>query len=147
MQRGEVWSVTLPVSNYGREQAGHRPCVVLQDAIYGRSSPLVLMAPLTSQLAALRFPAAVRIEPSPDNGLRLPSVAMVFQLRALDRTRFFRLLGRLDSADLEAVLAALRSLTRWANPRSLPVSWEGSRSGRASLACLTRSSLTRAANW
>jgi len=111
MQRGEVWSVTLPIPKGGREQAGHRPCVVLQDASYGRSSPLVLMAPMTSQLAALRFPAAVRIEPSAGNGLRAPSVAMVFQLRALDRTRFTRLLGKLDDADLEAVLVALRSLT------------------------------------
>jgi mRNA interferase MazF len=69
------------------------------------------MVPLTSQLAALRFPATVRIDPSPENGLTMPSVAMVFQIRALDRTRFIRRLGAVSDSDLAAILAALNRLT------------------------------------
>ena len=111
MQQGEVWMVSLPLASGGREQAGVRPAVVLQDEVYGQGSPLVLIALLTSQLGALRFPAAVRIEPSTENGLTLPSVAMVFQTRALDRNRFLRQIGRLADSDLQAVLDELRKLT------------------------------------
>lgn len=110
MQRGDVWMVSVPASS-GREQSGTRPAIVMQDATYRQSSPLVLVALLTSQLSALRFPAAVQITPSSQNGLTVPSVALVFQTRALDRTRFIRQLGTLTAADLQNVLEELRKLT------------------------------------
>jgi mRNA interferase MazF len=102
--------VDLPFSG-GREQSGERPAVVIQDAGYGRASPLVLVVMLTSQMAALRFPAAVRIDPSVENGLRLPSVAMVFQSRALDRSRFRHRLGSVSTEDLKTILGELNRLT------------------------------------
>src|SRR4051794_20114791 len=110
MQRGEVWMVALPFSS-GREQSGERPAIVIQDEVYGQGSPLVLVVLLTSQLSALRFPAAIEITPAPTNGLSVPSVAMVFQARALDRSRFRRQLGEVSTVDLEAVLSELRKLT------------------------------------
>lgn len=110
MQQGEVWVVSLPFSG-GREQSGERPALILQDAAYGQSSPLVLIALLTSQLAATRFPATVRIDPNPDNGLSLPSVAMVFQARALDRSRFLRQIGKVAPEQMTALLAELNQLT------------------------------------
>lgn len=103
--------VSLPAAPGGREQAGARPAVVLQEEVYGQGSPLVLSSLLTSQLTALRFPASVRIEPSTENGLTLPSVAMVFQTRALDRNRFIRQIGKLGDSDLQAVLDELRKLS------------------------------------
>jgi mRNA interferase MazF len=57
---------------------------------------MVMVVPLTSQLAALRFPHTVRVEPSPQNGLTTPSVLMVFQLRAVDRIRISRIVGSLE---------------------------------------------------
>jgi hypothetical protein len=47
--------------------------------------PTVLLVPLTSQQDALRFSGTVLVEPDADNGLRQPSVALVFQLTAVDR--------------------------------------------------------------
>ena len=110
MIRGEVWSVSLPTGT-GREQSGQRPAVIVQDAAYGQLSPLVLMVPLTSQLSAARFSATIQTAPSPQNGLTLPSVALVFQVRALDRQRFVRRLGILLPSDLTAVLEQLNKLT------------------------------------
>src|SRR5438874_13826290 len=95
MNRGDVWLVAVPLTS-GREQGGQRPAVVLQDSTYGQGSPLVLVALLTSQIAASRFPAAVQIDPSPANGLTVPSIAMVFQTRALDRSRFIKNLGEVE---------------------------------------------------
>lgn len=105
MDQGEVWMVSLPLAD-GREQGGQRPAIVLQDSIVGQGSPLVIVAPLTSQLAALRFPGTWRLQPSEANGLSAVSVAMVFQLRALDRDRLVKRLGRIEAQDLEAILGA-----------------------------------------
>ena len=109
MERGEIWRVALPLVTT-REQGGERPALILQDGIKGQASPLILIAPLTSQIAALRFPATVRIDPTPENGLTLPSVAMGFQTRALDRTRFIRLIGAVEATTLDALLVEMDSL-------------------------------------
>ncbi len=102
--------VALPFSG-GREQSGERPAIVIQDTLYGQSSPLVLIVLLTSQGAALRFPASVLIKPSPQNGLSAPSVAMVFQARALDRARFRRRIGAVTEEDMATILTELNRLT------------------------------------
>lgn len=115
MTRGEVWQVSLP-SVPGREQVGMRPCIVIQDAVYGQRSPLVLVVPLSSQPAALRFPATVEIAPTPENGLSVASIALVFQTRAADRSRFVRRLGALSTGDLQAVLTELNALTSQSPP-------------------------------
>ncbi len=109
MERGEIWLVALPFSNE-REQSGERPAIVLQDAVYGQKSPLILIALLTSQQSALRFPATVSVPPSADNGLTLPSIAMVFQARALDRVRFKRKIGTLEDRYLQSVTGELLKL-------------------------------------
>lgn len=110
MKRGEVWSVALPATS-GREQGGQRPAVVVQDDNYGQGSPLVLVVPITGQTAASRFPGSIEIAPTPENGLTLPSVAMAFQLRALDRARFVRRLGMLSDEDFAAVCGEVKRLT------------------------------------
>lgn len=110
MQRGEVWQVRLPIAT-AHEQSGVRPAVVIQDELYGQGSPLVLVVLLTSQLAAERFPGSIRVEPTVRNGLTTSSIAMVFQTRALDRTRFARRMGELERHTLDALLDELERLT------------------------------------
>jgi mRNA interferase MazF len=104
MRRGEIWTVSLPSSSDGREQGGRRPGIVVQDEHFGQRSPLVLVVPVTSQLAALRFPGTVQLDPTEENGLSVPSVAMAFQLRALDRKRFVERTGTLATEDLSRVI-------------------------------------------
>ena len=79
MARGDVLLVTLPPSDR-REQSGRRPAIAVQTDLAGES--MLLVAPVTSNLAALRFAFSVRVEPSSDNGLTTPSVVMVFQMRS-----------------------------------------------------------------
>lgn len=109
MKRGEVWLVSLPATG-GREQAGSRPALVIQDAAHGQASPLVLTVPFTSQLSAERFPGTLRIEPSARNGLTVTSIAMVFQTRALDRRFFTRRLGSIEPRELQDVFEQLDRL-------------------------------------
>lgn len=104
MARGDVLLVRLPTSD-GREQSGRRPAVAVQTNIAGE--PMMIVAPVTSNLNALRFEFAVKIEPSNENGLDLPSVVMIFQMRAIDKNRIVKLIGKLSVTDLEKVDAEI----------------------------------------
>ncbi len=99
MQCGDLYWVRLPQVD-GREQAGIRPAVIVQDPVAGGALPTVLVMPLTLQLAAARFPGTLRIDPDDENQLSMPSVLLVFQLRAIDRRRLAGRLGRISSAQL-----------------------------------------------
>ncbi|MFN0279073.1 MAG: type II toxin-antitoxin system PemK/MazF family toxin [Pyrinomonadaceae bacterium] len=85
MARGDVLLVSLPASG-GREQSGRRPAVAVQTDIAGE--PMLMVAPITSNLKALRFNFAVQIEPSSENGLSQTSVVLVFQMRAMDSLEY-----------------------------------------------------------
>lgn len=100
MARGDVLLVSLPASG-GREQAGRRPAVAVQADLEGE--PMLMVVPVTSNLAALRFAFSVRIEPTAANGLAVPSVAMVFQMRAIDKARVIRKIGQVSDEDMARV--------------------------------------------
>jgi len=100
----------------GRAQAGRRPAIVVQSEDAAASLPTVLMVPLTTQQDALRFPGTVLIEPDRRNGLSRASVALAFQLTAIDR-RFVRSrLGGVDQASLNAVWSAFDEITDRTHP-------------------------------
>lgn len=110
MAPGDIHWIELPPAN-GHEQAGMRPGVILQDDGYGVELPVVLVAPVTTAAAASRFPGTLSIQPSAENGLRRPSVILVFQLRAIDRRRILERIGSLDADTLGAVYDLLDRLT------------------------------------
>jgi mRNA interferase MazF len=111
MARGDVIMVDLPsATTQGREQAGRRPAIAVQTDEEGQVLPTIMVVPLTSQLASLRFPFTLRIEPTATNGLSQPSVLLAFQLRAIDRVRVSRTIGRLESHDLDSLDDMLRHL-------------------------------------
>jgi mRNA interferase MazF len=104
--KGEVWRVSLPWGA-GRAQAGTRPGVVVQDDQVTASLPTVLIVPFTGARAALRLPGTVLVQPTSQNGLTVPSVALVFQLTAVDRRNCLQPLGVLDLATLDQIFAKL----------------------------------------
>lgn len=104
MARGDVLLISLPISD-GREQSGRRPAVAVQTDIAGQ--PMLMVAPITSNISASRFAFTVSIVPSNENGLTLPSIVMIFQMRAIDRTRIIKKIGKLSDADMHEVDAAI----------------------------------------
>ena len=104
MARGDVLLVNLPASDK-REQSGRRPAVAVQTDVAGE--PMLMVAPVTSNLSAARFAFSVKIEPSDENGLTQTSIVMIFQMRAIDKTRIVKIVGRLSAADLKKVDAEI----------------------------------------
>lgn len=110
MTVGDIVWVELPPGD-GREQGGRRRAVVFQDESFAGLSPVVLVIPLTTALAATRFPGTVLIQTSVENGLRQPSVALVFQMRGVDRRRFHERLGSLSPEAVAQLHFTLDRLT------------------------------------
>ena len=110
MTVGDIHWVELPATN-GHEQQGRRPAVILQDDQFGRVLPLVFVIPLTTSPHALRFAGTLRIQPTDENGLVRESIALVFQLRAVDRRRIREYIGRLRAHELDEVFQLLDRLT------------------------------------
>jgi mRNA interferase MazF len=110
MQRGEVWKVTIPFTP-GHAQAGERPAVIVQDDRFIVTLPTVLIVPFTGSQSAMRFAGTVLVQPDGQNGLTVPSVALVFQMRALDQRSCLQRLGMLDAATLDQLFAELDKLT------------------------------------
>jgi mRNA interferase MazF len=106
---GDIHWVDLP-DRGGREQRGRRPAVIWQDSTAFPRLPTVLVLPLTSRLDSQRFAATHLVQPTKQNGLSVPSVALVFQIGATDVRRIGARLGRLDPHDLNAVRDMARKL-------------------------------------
>ena len=110
MTVGDIHWVQLPAPN-GHEQGGRRPAVILQDDHYAGGLPVVLVIPLTTARGAMRFAGTVLVQPTAENGLPQASVALVFQLRAIDRRRVQERLGSIGQTVLHEMLAELDKLT------------------------------------
>ena len=111
MRRGEVWRLRIPFAP-GHAQAGERPALIVQNDPIIASLPTVLIVPFTSTAAAARFPGTLVVSPDGQNGLTVPSVALAFQLRAIDKRDGLRRLGALDIATVDRVLALIDQLIR-----------------------------------
>jgi mRNA interferase MazF len=85
--------------------------VILQDDHYAGELPVVLVVPLTTTRAAVRFAGTTLVRPTAENGLRQVSVALVFQLRAIDRRRIQERIGRVSEEVLHEIFEELGKLT------------------------------------
>ena len=110
MTIGTVLWVDFPARG-GHAQAGRRPAIVVQDAAASDRLPTVLTVPLTSRMDAMRFPGTVLVQPDPTNGLTKPSIALVFQLVAIDRRYLSAPAGEVSGRVIEDIWESLDMLT------------------------------------
>jgi mRNA interferase MazF len=106
---GDIHWIELPPST-GHEQSGRRPAVIIQDDAYAMKLPVVLAVPLTTATSTLRFPGTLLVQPGAENGLQYPSVALVFQTRAVDRRRVGDRVGAVSAGVLAEIFAVLDKL-------------------------------------
>lgn len=109
MKAGDIYFVEIPESN-GREQQGVRPVVIVQTTINIDKIPTVLVVPFTTKIKAASFPFTFVVKPDASNNLTSISVALVFQLRAIDKKRLKNKLGCLNSNDAENLKQILRDI-------------------------------------
>lgn len=104
IQRGDVWLVALDPT-VGHEIQKTRPAVIVTSNLYNRFNWVVQIVPLTSHAKAAYD--QVLIKP-PDGGLSVTSVSLPDQLRAVDRDRLVKRLGRLSASTMQQIDRSLR---------------------------------------
>jgi mRNA interferase MazF len=86
--------------------------LIVQKDVFLASLPTVLIIPFTSTAGAGRFAGTFSVQPDGQNGLTLPSIALVFQARAVDKRDCVQRLGLVDDVTLDRIVAILESLIR-----------------------------------
>jgi len=110
MARGDIAYINLPLVTGSRVQGGRRPAVLVIADTAPRGNPMTLIVPMTTTLTAARFPFTFQIDPSPQNGLSAPSIALVFQLCAADRTHLDSVIGHLEAQHLAKIDEMMRQM-------------------------------------
>lgn len=87
----------------GREQAGHRPAVVLSPASYNAKSGMIICCPMTTRVKGYPFEVSLQGQPT--------SVVLCDQIRSLDwRARRAKRKGKVSAGELESIRERVRLL-------------------------------------
>ena len=104
ISRGDIYYSQLG-DNYGHEQGGVRPVLIIQNNIGNLHSPTVIVAPITSRIKKSTLPTHVYI--SERAKLEKNSVILLEQIRTIDKSRLKEYLYKLQSDEIEAVNKAI----------------------------------------
>ena len=89
----------------GSEQNGIRPVLVIQNNIGNKYSPTVIVTPLTSKVKKKGQPTHVVL--NCECGLSEKSMALLEQIRTLDRFRLRHYIGSIDEQTMRRIDAAI----------------------------------------
>lgn len=110
MKRGEVWTLA-GASDYAGKP---RPAVILQDDAFDATGSITI-CPFTTH--AVDAPLVrLRIDPSDQNGLRVPSQLMVDKITTVSKTKCETRVGRLSDEDVVRVNRAVLVFLGLAGP-------------------------------
>ena len=108
IKRGEIYYAILdPI--VGSEQDGIRPVLIVQNSVGNLHSPTTQIVPLTTQHKKSSQPTHLLI--SSTCGLASDSVALVEQLRTIDKSRLGAYIGRINSDEQTAIDNAIATST------------------------------------
>jgi mRNA interferase MazF len=106
-KRGEIFLTALDPT-VGREIRKTRPAVIIQNDISNRLTDVTIVAPITSAVRFPLNPVHVLLAAGQPTGLSVTSVALLNQIRAIDRTRLIKRLGAIDIETLERVEGGIK---------------------------------------
>jgi mRNA interferase MazF len=104
IKRGDIFLVNFDPT-IGAEARKTRPALVVSNDINNKHSPIVSIAPITSNVKKV-YSFEVKV-PWNTGGLRKQSKIMVNQTRAVDKLRLVRRMGSLPADTMTAVNKAL----------------------------------------
>ena len=106
-KRGEIYLASFDPT-VGREIQKTRPALIIQNDVSNRLTGMTIVAPITSTVRFPLNPVHVLIPADSRTGLAVTSVALLNQVRAVDRIRLVRRLGAADRETLESIDEAIR---------------------------------------
>lgn len=103
--RGDMYYADLG-RGVGSEQEGYRPVLIIQNNTGNKYSTTVIVAAISSKVnAKAKLPTHYLLKA--ENGLELPSIVLLEQLRTIDKRRLENYIGRLDEYHIRRINRAL----------------------------------------
>ena len=99
MQKYDIFYCDLG-TNFGSEQGGIRPCIILQNNMGNKYSPTTIIAPFTT---ATKRPLPTHIRVDMNNRV---SYILLEQLRVIDKSRIGKFYGKIDNVELQKKIQA-----------------------------------------
>jgi mRNA interferase MazF len=106
-RRGEIYLMALDPT-VGSEIQKTRPALIIQNDTSNRLGPTTIVAPITSTVRLPLNPVHALLAADSKTGLSVPSVALLNQIRTVDRKRLVKRLGRASDDVMERVNEAIR---------------------------------------
>jgi mRNA interferase MazF len=121
-RRGEIYLTTLDPT-VGHEIKKTRPAIIhqraqrapnalcaliIQNDVANEHAATTIVAPVTSTIRLPLSPVHVLLEAGRGTGLAVPSMALLNQIRTVDRRRLVKRLGKVDSATMQFIDEAIR---------------------------------------
>lgn len=104
--RGEIrWADLNPVR--GREQAGHRPVLILSQNVFNERSGTVIAMAITSKTQSAGFPLSLELTP---HNLPKKSWVKISQIRTLSVDRIGKKIGEATPEELLQVIEGLNEI-------------------------------------
>jgi mRNA interferase MazF len=103
VHRGEVWRANLDPAT-GSEQGGMRPVLILQNDIGNEYGDTTIIAPITTAKRPKELPVHVVVQ---TGDIPVASVILLEQIRAIDKCRIEKYIGRINAAIIEQVEKAI----------------------------------------
>ena len=97
MKMFDIYYADLSKNTVKSEQGGVRPVIIVQNDIGNKFSPTVLVFPITSEIKKEHMPTHCVIHKSNKNGLKVDSMVLAEQIRAIDKSRLKDYIGYLDN--------------------------------------------------
>jgi len=105
VNQGDIFLVDLsPIK--GHEQGGFRPVLVLQNDTLNSYLSTVVIAPITSNM---KFEGVITTYPLKKevSGLKMDSVALLHQVRTIDKSRLMKRVGSLSDQEFRQLRAKM----------------------------------------
>ncbi len=103
--RGDMYYADLG-RGIGSEQEGYRPVLIIQNDTGNKHSPTVIVAAISSKVdAKAKLPTHYILKA--ENGLELPSLVLMEQLRTIDKRRLETYIGHLEEQHIRRLNRAL----------------------------------------
>ncbi len=110
IKQGEIWYTNLnPIK--GREQAGHRPVVIVSGNVVNSYLDIVIAMPLTTIIK--NYKGDIVLHPNSINGLSQPSEVLIFHIRSLSKDRLEKKIGTITSDELAELKEGLDDILRY----------------------------------
>lgn len=107
MKKGDIYLIDLG-SSFGHEQHGLRPAILISQAVAG----MIIVVPLTTNLEALRFSHTLPILSNSTNNLTQDSIALVFQIKSIDKKRIKKKIGFISAIYLKKLNFQMKKMLR-----------------------------------